>query len=118
MWSQRRNPYAGELFTVEKSPRTVPLLCNSIGVVAATGYRAQVWDTCKDVSIWGSPFQPPKGGVSAPKLTEVWRSEGDFCGTLGDETICLNGAAVAFNTTRIVPPVNGMCLERISTGSS
>ncbi|KAM0895672.1 hypothetical protein ACQ4PT_023684 [Festuca glaucescens] len=54
----RCNPYAGELFTVEATPRTVPLLCNSTGVAsrvsgvaAATGYCAEVWDTCKDVSI-------------------------------------------------------------------
>jgi hypothetical protein len=127
-WSQRCNPYAGELFTVETTPRTVPLLCNSTGaasrvsgVAAATGYCAQVWDTCKDVSIPGSPFQPPKGGVSAPKLTEVWQSEGDFCSALGgppgDESVCFDGVTAAFNTTRVVPPVNGMCLERVSNGS-
>ncbi|KAK1682095.1 hypothetical protein QYE76_042943 [Lolium multiflorum] len=120
----RCNPYAGELFTVEKTPRTVPLLCNSTGaasrvsgVAAATGYCAEVWDTCKDVSIPGSPFQPPKGGATAPKLTEVWQSEGDFCGALGGEPICFDGEAAAFNTTRVVPPVNGMCLERVSNGS-
>ncbi|XP_044352757.1 HIPL1 protein [Triticum aestivum] len=120
----RCNPYAGELFTVEKSPRTVPLLCNSTGMssrvsgeAAATGYCAQVWDTCKDVSIPGSPFQPPKGGASALKLTEVWQSEGDFCGALGGGPICFDGEAAAFNATRVVPPVNGMCLERLSNGS-
>lgn len=124
----RCNPYAGELFTVETTPRTVPLLCNSTGaasrvggVAAATGYCADVWDTCKDVSIPGSPFQPPKGGASAPKLTEVWQSEADFCGALGgapgDESICFDGVGAAFNATRIVPPVNGMCLERVSNGS-
>jgi hypothetical protein len=122
--SQRCNPYAGELFTVETTPRTVPLLCNSTGVAsrvsgvaAASGYCANVWDTCKDVSIPESPFQPPKGGASAPKLTEVWQSEGDFCGALGGESICFDGEAAAFNATRVVPPVNGMCLERVSNGS-
>ncbi|KAM3188956.1 hypothetical protein ACQJBY_067731 [Aegilops geniculata] len=120
----RCNPYAGELFTVGTSPRTVPLLCNSTGVssrvsgvAAATGYCAKVWDTFKDVSIPGSPFQPPKGGASAPKLAEVWESEGDFCGALGGESICFDGEAAAFNATRVVPPVNGMCLERVSNGS-
>ncbi|KAF7094822.1 hypothetical protein CFC21_097102 [Triticum aestivum] len=120
----RCNPYAGELFTVGTSPRTVPLLCNSTGVssrvsgvAAATGYCAKVWDTCKDVSIPASPFQPPKGGASAPKLAEVWESEGDFCGALGGESICFDGEAAAFNATRVVPPVNGMCLERVSNGS-
>ncbi|VAI85015.1 unnamed protein product [Triticum turgidum subsp. durum] len=120
----RCNPYAGELFTVGTSPRTVPLLCNSTGVssrvsgvAAATGYCAKVWDTCKDVSIQGSPFQSPKGGASAPKLAEVWESEGDFCGALGGESICFDGEAAAFNATRVAPPVNGMCLERVSNGS-
>ena len=109
LWSQRCNPYAGELFTVETSPRTVPLLCNSTGVAPATGYCAEVWDTCKDVSIPESPFQPPKGGASAPKLTEVWQSEGDFCGALGgaagDESVCFDGVAAAFGVVLEPEPV-------------
>lgn len=111
------NPYAGELFTVKKNPRTVPLLCNT----TETGYCSKVWGACKAVSIPGSPFQPPKGGVSAPKLTEVWQSELDFCGALGGapstSTTCFDGESAAFNTTPASPPTNGMCLERVSNGS-
>lgn len=102
---------------MKKNPRTVPLLCNT----TETGYCSKVWGACKAVSIPGSPFQPPKGGVSAPKLTEVWQSELDFCGALGGapstSTTCFDGESAAFNTTPASPPTNGMCLERVSNGS-
>ncbi|OEL23589.1 HIPL1 protein [Dichanthelium oligosanthes] len=123
----RCNPYAGDLFTVTTSPRTVPLLCNTTGVssrlstkpAATMDYCTQVWDTCKDVSIPGSPFQAPKGGAAAPKLTDVWQSVSDFCGALGGsgKSPCLDGEGAAFNATRPALPLNGMCLERIGNGS-
>ncbi|KAL6880712.1 hypothetical protein ACP4OV_012277 [Aristida adscensionis] len=122
----RCNPYAGDLFTVATSPRTVPLLCSSTGASsrlsttpAAAGYCSRVWDTCKDVRIPGSPFQPPKGGAPAPRLTDVWQSEGDFCGSLGGagKSPCFDGEGAAFNASRPAPPLNGMCLERIGNGS-
>ncbi|KAG8081005.1 hypothetical protein GUJ93_ZPchr0007g6159 [Zizania palustris] len=102
----RCNPYAGELFTVATSPRTVPRLCNSTGVASQLSskpsradYCSLVWDTCKAVRIPGSPFQSPRGGAAAPTLTDVWQS------------------AAAFNASRVALPVNGMCLERIGNGS-
>ncbi|KAG2632302.1 hypothetical protein PVAP13_2NG073146 [Panicum virgatum] len=128
----RCNPYAGELFTVTTTPRTVPLLCSTTGVssrlstkpaaaaaATTTDYCSQVWDTCKDVRIPGSPFQAPKGGAAAPLLTDVWQSESEFCGALGGsgKSPCLDGEGAAFNATRPALPVNGMCLERIGNGS-
>ncbi|CAL5076633.1 unnamed protein product [Urochloa decumbens] len=134
----RCNPYAGELFTVTTTPRTVPLLCATTAVSsrlstkpaappAPTDYCSQVWDTCNDVRIPGSPFQPPKGGAPAPRLTDVWQSSGDFCTALGggagsnSSPACLDGGGAAFNATTTGGPsslpVNGMCLERIGNGS-
>ncbi|KAL6638935.1 hypothetical protein ACP70R_022665 [Stipagrostis hirtigluma subsp. patula] len=121
----RCNPYAGDLFTVATSPRTVPLLCSTTGVSsrltttpATTDYCSKVWDTCKAVRIPGSPFQPPKGGAPSPRLTDVWRSVSDFCGALGGgKSPCFDGEGAAFNATRPSLPVNGMCLERIGNGS-
>ncbi|RCV09942.1 hypothetical protein SETIT_2G071100v2 [Setaria italica] len=126
----RCNPYAGELFTVTTTSRTVPLLCSTTGVssrlstkpaAATTDYCSQVWDTCKDVRIPGSPFQAPKGGAAAPKLTDLWQSAGEFCSALGGggaaKSPCLDGGGAAFNATRPALPLNGMCLERIGNGS-
>ncbi|CAN6203305.1 unnamed protein product [Urochloa humidicola] len=137
----RCNPYAGELFTVTTAPRSVPLLCTTTAVSSrlstkpaappppATDYCSQVWDTCKDVPIPGSPFQPPKGGSPAPRLTDVWQSSSDFCSALGaggkssssSPAPCLDGGGAAFNATTTGGPsslpVNGMCLERIGNGS-
>ena len=113
-------------------PRTVPLLCSTTGVssrlstkpaaaaaAATTDYCSQVWDTCKDVRIPGSPFQAPKGGAAAPLLTDVWQSASEFCGALGGSgrSPCLDGEGAAFNATGPALPVNGMCLERIGNGS-
>uniref|UniRef100_A0A804Q6J7 Uncharacterized protein n=1 Tax=Zea mays TaxID=4577 RepID=A0A804Q6J7_MAIZE len=83
----RCSPYAGELFTVTTAPRTVPLLCSTTGAssrlssaakpaaaaaTATTDYCTQVWDTCKDVRVPGSPFQAPRGTAPspAPRLTD------------------------------------------------
>ena len=107
-------------------PRTVPLLCSTTGVSsrlstnpAAADYCSQMWDTCKDVRIPGSPFQAPKGGAAAPRLTDLWQSVSEFCGALGGsgEPPCLDGEGAAFNATGPALPVNGMCLERVGNGS-
>ncbi|KAG2640615.1 hypothetical protein PVAP13_2KG106900 [Panicum virgatum] len=107
-------------------PRTVTLLCSTTGVSsrlstnpAAADYCSQVWDTCKDVRIPGSPFQAPKGGAAAPRLTDLWQSVSEFCGALGGsgEPPCLDGEGAAFNATGPALPVNGMCLERVGNGS-
>ncbi|KAF8732006.1 hypothetical protein HU200_015956 [Digitaria exilis] len=134
----RCNPYAGDLFTVTTTERTVPLLCTTTAVssrlstnppetttTTTTDYCSEVWDTCKNVPIPDSPFQAPKGGAAAPKLTDLWQSTTEFCAALGStsgdsSSPCLSGDGAAFNATTGGPtslPVNGMCLERIGNGS-
>ncbi|XP_066398765.1 HIPL1 protein-like [Miscanthus floridulus] len=130
----RCNPYAGELYTVTTTPRTVPLLCTTTRVssrlsstkpaaATTTDYCTEVWDTCKDVRIPGSPFQAPKGTAPAPapRLTDLWQSSSEFCGSLGgggkSPSPCLDGGGAAFNSSRPALPLNGMCLERVGNGS-
>ncbi|KAJ0966253.1 hypothetical protein J5N97_027391 [Dioscorea zingiberensis] len=126
------NPFSAELFSIGPKLRTVPALCNSTGSVnsaqskdATSDFCAHVWDTCKDISIWNSPFAPSLQGstavpVSSSKLTDLWQSKSDFCeafgGSSGDESVCFDGSSVSFNTTQNSPP-KGICLERIFNGS-
>jgi hypothetical protein len=108
----------------------VPLLCTSTGSSSklttnptATDYCATVWDTCKDVRIPGSPFQPSKSSSpSPPRLTDSWQSASAFCSALGgggkERFPCFDGAGAAFNATpRPTLPLNGMCLESVGNGS-
>ncbi|XP_039130293.1 LOW QUALITY PROTEIN: HIPL1 protein-like [Dioscorea cayenensis subsp. rotundata] len=126
------NPFSAELFGVESNIRTVPLLCNSTASVsstqskdAASNFCAQVWDTCKGISIRNSPFAPSLQGstgvpVSSSKLIDLWQSNSDFCQSFGgssdDTSVCFDGNSVSFNTTPNSPP-KGVCLERIHNGS-
>jgi hypothetical protein len=122
---------------VTTAPRTVPLLCSTTGVssrlsstkpaaATTTDYCTEVWNTCKDVRIPGSPFQAPKGTAPAPapRLTDLWQSSSEFCGSLGGSgttggtsSPCLDGGGAAFNSSRPALPLNGMCLERVGNGS-
>jgi hypothetical protein len=88
----------------------VPLLCNntSSGSSAQSkdstqDYCKLVWETCKDVTVLNSPFQPSLQGSaqlpsSSSKLTDVWQSENNFCSSFGgssdDQSVCFNGNAV------------------------
>ncbi|GJN09984.1 hypothetical protein PR202_ga28042 [Eleusine coracana subsp. coracana] len=128
----RCNPYAGELFTVTTTRRTVPLLCSSaassssrlITNPASSDYCSKVWDTCKDVRIPSSPFFHSPN--SSKSLTDTWQSASDFCASLGNSnnnktspssSPCFDGSGAAFNSTTKPLPLNGMCLERIGNGS-
>jgi len=111
----------------------VPLLCNYTSSASSAqskdstqDYCKIVWETCKNVTIVNSPFQPSLQGSarlpsSSSKLTDVWRSENDFCTSFGgssrDQSLCFNGNAVFFNTTELSPTPKGICLERIGNGS-
>jgi hypothetical protein len=84
------------------------------------------WETCKDVKVTSSPFQPPLQGSatlpsSSSKLTDAWQSQNDFCASFGGapdgQSVCLSGNAVSFNTTKPSPSPKGICLERIGNGS-
>src|SRR5438128_1024428 len=93
----------------------VPLLCNYISSASyaqskdlTQDYCKLVWESCKNVTILNSPFQPPlQGSASLPssssKLTDIWQSENDFCTSFGgssdDQSLCFNENTVFFNTT-------------------
>ncbi|KAG8097824.1 hypothetical protein GUJ93_ZPchr0013g33948 [Zizania palustris] len=124
---------SSELFNSSSKIRMVPLLCNGPTSASSAGskdstqdYCKLVWETCKNVTILDSPFQPPlQGGAGLPssssKFTVVWQSENDFCTSFGgssdNQSVCLNGNAVSFNTTEPSPSPKGICLERIGNGS-
>ncbi|KAJ6816151.1 HIPL1 protein-like [Iris pallida] len=127
------DPFAAQLFTIEPKLRTVPVLCNSTfpgnpvrSKDTTADFCAQIWDTCKEISIQNSPFLPSlqgAAGVSATssKLTDLWLSETDFCnefgGPSGGDTVCFNGKSVLFNSTQSSVTPKGICLERIGNGS-
>ncbi|GJM95030.1 hypothetical protein PR202_ga11723 [Eleusine coracana subsp. coracana] len=127
------SPYSADLFNTAPKIRTIPFLCNSTASTTSAqskhtteDYCKQVWETCKDVKIMNSPFQPPLQGSatlpsSSSKLTDAWQSENDFCASFGGapdgQSVCLNGSTVSFNATKPSPPPKGICLERIDNGS-
>lgn len=55
------------------------------------------------------------------KLTDFWQSKSDFCTSLGgdstDDSMCFDGGPTKLNSTDIVTPPDGMCLEKIGNGS-
>uniref|UniRef100_A0A0D9VXN7 Glucose/Sorbosone dehydrogenase domain-containing protein n=1 Tax=Leersia perrieri TaxID=77586 RepID=A0A0D9VXN7_9ORYZ len=127
------NPYSAELFNSSSNIRMVPVLCNGSSSAnsaqskdSTQDYCKLVWETCKNVTIVNSPFQPPlQGGAGLPssssKLTDVWQSENDFCTSFGgssdNQSVCLNGNEVSFSTIEPSPSPKGICLERIGNGS-
>ncbi|OIV97086.1 hypothetical protein TanjilG_14000 [Lupinus angustifolius] len=131
------DPFSKELYTVQSSPRSVPVLCNSTiptnssqSKTEVEDFCSQVWDTCQTVSTTNSPFAPSLQGQAggAPvdknttKLTELWQSKTDFCkafgGTSDNSSVCFEGVPIALNKseTPIIPP-HGLCLEKIGNGS-
>ncbi|MED6216870.1 hipl1 protein [Stylosanthes scabra] len=136
----RCDPYSAELFTVESSPRSVPLLCNSTiasnssqsKAVAVEDFCSQVWEACQSVSIKNSPFSPSLQGqagkspskTNPSKLTDLWQSKTDFCTAFGgsstSESVCFEGEPVALKNTESEAPISpphGLCLEKIGNGS-
>ncbi|RYR75471.1 hypothetical protein Ahy_A01g000006 isoform B [Arachis hypogaea] len=136
----RCDPYSAELFTVQSTPRSVPLLCNSTiasnssqsKAVAVEDFCSQVWESCQSVSIKNSPFSPSLQGQAGrtpsksnpSKLTDQWQSKTDFCTAFGgsstSESVCFEGEPVALKNTDSEAPINpphGLCLEKIGNGS-
>ncbi|KAL6637106.1 hypothetical protein ACP70R_024678 [Stipagrostis hirtigluma subsp. patula] len=126
------NPFSSELFNSSSKIQMVPLLCNNTSARSAQSkdstqdYCKVIWETCKNVAIVNSPFQPPLQGStrltnSSLKLTDVWQTEKDFCTSFGgssdDQSLCFNGNGVSFNATEPPPSPKGVCLERIGNGS-
>lgn len=123
---QKCDPYSFELFNTGAKPGTIPNLCNSLDSSSSAvtkdsnkTFCEDVWDTCKEVAMWNSPFAALP--VSSSKLTDIWQSEADFCkvfgGSSGDSNLCFNGNPVSFNRSIVSPPPKGLCLERIGNGS-
>ncbi|KAJ3686677.1 hypothetical protein LUZ61_015841 [Rhynchospora tenuis] len=107
------NPYSGELYTVDYTPRTTPILCSN----KTDGFCATTWDTCKNVAITNNPFAT----TSAPtKLSDLYNSEADFCKSAGgpvtDQTVCLNGNSASFPPTIPASP-EGICIEKLDNGT-
>ncbi|KAJ4782364.1 HIPL1 protein [Rhynchospora pubera] len=107
------NPYSGELYTVDDTPRTTPILCSNI----TDGFCATTWDTCKNVAITNNPF----ASTSAPtKLSDLYHSEADFCmsagGPVTDQTVCLNGNSASFPPTIPASP-EGICIEKLDNAT-
>ncbi|RYR32066.1 hypothetical protein Ahy_B01g057060 isoform B [Arachis hypogaea] len=136
----RCDPYSAELFTVQSTPRSVPLLCNSTiasnssqsKAVAVEDFCSQVWESCQSVSIKNSPFSPSLQGQAGrtpsksnpSKLTDQWQSKTDFCTAFGgsstSESVCFEGEPVALKNTDSEAPISpphGLCLEKIGNGS-
>ncbi|KAK7265750.1 hypothetical protein RJT34_33373 [Clitoria ternatea] len=131
------DPFSAELFTVQSTPRSVPVLCNSAipsnssqSKEAVQDFCSEVWDTCKTVPIKNSPFSPSlqgQGGATptntnATKLTELWQSKTDFCdafgGAFNNESVCFEGEPVALkNSETPINPPHGLCLEKVGNGS-
>ncbi|TVU45610.1 hypothetical protein EJB05_05101, partial [Eragrostis curvula] len=123
------NPFSAQLFNT--SSKMVPLLCYNTSSASSTQsnateeYCKRVWKTCKSVTILNSPFQSPlqekaKLPSSSSKLTNVWKTEKDFCASFGgssdDHSICFSGNAVSFNAPEPLPSPKGLCLERLFNG--
>lgn len=130
----RCDPFSGDLYNVNSTPRPVPLLCNSTSEnspqsnQAATDFCSTVWDTCQNVTIVNSPFAPSlqgRAGVpansSTSRLSDLWQSKTDFCNAFGgastDESVCFVGEPVSLNNTELPSPPRGLCLEKIGNGS-
>ncbi|KQK13718.1 hypothetical protein BRADI_1g12040v3 [Brachypodium distachyon] len=128
------NPFSADLFNSSSKIRMVPLLCNytssgsrsSQSKDSTQDYCKLVWETCKNVTILNSPFQPSLQGSarlpnSSSKLIDVWQSESTFCTSFGgssnDQSVCFDGNAISFNTTEPPPSPKGVCLEKIGDGS-
>ncbi|XP_026433684.1 HIPL1 protein-like [Papaver somniferum] len=134
--------YSADIFKIEFGVRNVPVLCNSTTLevnstqsnTARNDFCSKVWDTCQNASILNSPFAPSLQGStgggakinSSSKLTDLWQSKADFCGSFGgssseEGSLCFDGKPVFFNenstTTETEAPPNGLCLEKLGNDS-
>ncbi|KAI3926555.1 hypothetical protein MKX01_011451 [Papaver californicum] len=131
--------YSADIFKTELGVRNVPVLCNSTTLevnltqsnTATNDFCSRVWDTCENASILSSPFAPSlqgsAGGAqinSSSKMTDLWQSKTDFCGSFGGSTsegsLCFDGRPVSFNensSTETEAPPKGLCLEKLGNGS-
>ncbi|KAJ3686678.1 hypothetical protein LUZ61_015842 [Rhynchospora tenuis] len=108
------NPYSGELYTIDDTPRIAPVLCNN----STSDFCAATWNMCKNVAIPNNPFSQ----TSTPKkLSELYHSSSDFCqsasGPITEQAVCLNGFSAQFPPTEPTPTPEGICIERLDNMS-
>ncbi|CAN4100455.1 unnamed protein product [Withania somnifera] len=119
--------FSAELFRIDSVPLQLPILCNSTTSANSTksdqdksDFCSKLWTTCQNVSILSSPFATSVKS-NFTKLTDLWKSETDFCNAFGgapsDGSICFAGEPVTLNTTMPISPPGGLCLEKIGNGS-
>lgn len=128
LFPQKCDQSSGQLFGGDdNSP--IPILCNS----TSQDFCSKLWDSCQNISIVSSPFSPTLlGGATSPstssnssKLTDLWKSQTEFCTAFGGPsqtknniTKCFNGEPVNKDTSDDdVKLPKGICLEKIGTGS-
>ncbi|KAE9467312.1 hypothetical protein C3L33_00778, partial [Rhododendron williamsianum] len=132
---EKCDPFSAELFRVQTSARSVPVLCNSTvsanstqSTQASANFCSQVWSQCSNISIVNSPFaaslQGQAGTTStsnSTKITQYWPSQSNFCSAFGgaslDDSVCYDGTPVTFNSSATLSFPSGMCLEQIGNGS-
>ncbi|EOA12479.1 hypothetical protein CARUB_v10025995mg [Capsella rubella] len=123
---------SGQLFNGDDTSQ-IPILCNS----TSQDLCSKLWDSCQNISIVSSPFSPTLlGGATSPSpssnsstLTDLWKSQTEFCTAFGGPsqtnnniTKCFNGKPVNKGTgggdeDDVKKPPKGICLEKIGTGS-
>ncbi|KAJ7526755.1 hypothetical protein O6H91_16G021800 [Diphasiastrum complanatum] len=127
--------FSEDIFADSKRQST-PTLCDSGLSSDSSGYCSNLWQTCKDVPILNSPFSPyvvgpasppPDGSMSVQKniqddtLTSQWESEQDFCTVLGAPqavgNFCFSGTPFKFPPAGTDSPPQGICLDKVSSGS-
>ncbi|XP_051123218.1 HIPL1 protein isoform X2 [Andrographis paniculata] len=133
----RCDQFSGELYRVVSVHREIPVLCNSTvssnspqSEQPQTDFCSKVWSACENVSIVNSPFAAtlqgrvgePVNSSNSTKLTDLWKSQTDFCEALGggssdDESVCFDGAPTTLTDGTTSSPPSGMCIEKIGNGT-
>lgn len=125
---QRCNQFSAQLFRNDSEARNVPVLCSFTEDGAVNDFCTDIWNNCGDIPILNSLFVRLVQGkdhfsfdTSPTKLTNEWKSRGDFCEAFGsssaDESMCFDGKKAIFRTAGAPRPIKGLCLEKVGHGS-
>lgn len=134
---QACDQFSADLFKVKSGPRPIPVLCNTASTATSSlskqqddSFCSSVWDACQNVPILNSPFAPSlqtKAGEpqnsTLSKLADLWQSKDDFCQAFGGnssdgKSYCYGGEPVKLNSSDSFPLPNGMCLEKVGSGTN
>ncbi|KAJ4769045.1 HIPL1 protein [Rhynchospora pubera] len=109
----RCNPYSGELYTIDDTLRTTPVLCDN----STSDFCTTTWNTCENVTIPNNPFSTTSNPA---KLSDLYSSSSDFCNSAGgpvtNETVCFDGFSQRFPPKPTIP-TPGICIERLDNMS-